>query len=86
MILYTLRVFKFVTLISPHIVVHLKPVSHYPTTSLSHCPTVPPCYSYICKMATVSRTARGIKDEKLVLWVLVEQLKDTDRTEGMGIT
>jgi hypothetical protein len=24
----------------------------------------------------------GIKDEKLVLWVLVEQLKDTDRREG----
>jgi hypothetical protein len=36
-------------------------------------------------MQTVNRTVRGIKDEKLVLWVLVEQLKDTDRTEGMGI-
>jgi len=34
-------------------------------------------------MANVNRT--GIKDEKLVLWVLVEQLKDTDRTEGTGI-
>jgi len=36
-------------------------------------------------MATVNRTVTGIKDEKLVLWVVVEQLKDTDRTEGMGI-
>jgi hypothetical protein len=36
-------------------------------------------------MATVNRTVTGIKDEKLVLWVLVERLKDTDRTEGMGI-
>jgi hypothetical protein len=25
------------------------------------------------------------RKENLVLWVLVEQLKDTDRTEGMGI-
>jgi len=30
----------------------------------------------------VNRTVTGIKDEKLVLWVLVEQLKDTYRTEG----
>jgi len=36
-------------------------------------------------MATVNRTVTGIKDEKLVLWVLVEQLKDTDRTESVGI-
>jgi len=36
-------------------------------------------------MATVNRTVTGIKEEKLVLCVLVELLKDTDRTEGMGI-
>jgi hypothetical protein len=36
-------------------------------------------------MANLNRTVTGIKDEKIVLWVLVEQLKDTDRTEGMGI-
>jgi hypothetical protein len=36
-------------------------------------------------MATVNRTVTGINDEKLALWVLVEQLKDTDCTEGMGI-
>jgi hypothetical protein len=36
-------------------------------------------------MATVNRTVTGIKDEKLVLWVLVEQLKGTDRTEMKGI-
>jgi len=36
-------------------------------------------------MATVNRTVTGIKEEKLVLWVLIEQLKDTDRTELMGI-
>jgi len=47
--------------------------------------TAPPCYSSICMMATVNRTVTEKKDEKLVLWVLIEQLKDTDRTEGMGI-
>jgi hypothetical protein len=36
-------------------------------------------------MATLNRTVMWIKDEKLVLRILVEQLKDTDRTEGMGI-
>jgi hypothetical protein len=36
-------------------------------------------------MATVNRTVIGIKGEKLVLWVLIEHLKDTDRTEGVGI-
>jgi hypothetical protein len=36
-------------------------------------------------MVTVNRTVIGIKDMNLVLWVLVEKLKDTDRTEGMGI-
>jgi len=64
------------------------PLPQCPTTPLLHClncPTAPPCYSSICTMATVNWTVRGIKDEKLVLWVLVEQLKDTDRTEGLGI-
>jgi hypothetical protein len=36
-------------------------------------------------MATVNRTVTRIKDKKLVLWVLVEQLKGTGRTEGIGI-
>jgi hypothetical protein len=36
-------------------------------------------------MDNVNRAVTGIKDGKLVLWVLVEQLKDTDRTQGMGI-
>jgi len=36
-------------------------------------------------MTTVSRTVSGIKEEKFVLWILVEQLKGTDCTEGMGI-
>jgi len=36
-------------------------------------------------MSTVNRTVTGIKDEKLVLWALIEQLKNTDCTEGMGI-
>ena len=33
----------------------------------------------------MNRIVTGIKDEKLVLWILVEQLKGTDRTVGMGI-
>jgi len=33
----------------------------------------------------VNRTVTGIKDEKLVLWIFVEQQKGTDRREGMGI-
>jgi hypothetical protein len=33
-------------------------------------------------MATLNQTVTGIKDEKVVLWVLVEQLKDTDRREA----
>jgi len=36
-------------------------------------------------MATVNRRVTGIKEEKLVLWVLIEELKDTDCTEGVGI-
>jgi hypothetical protein len=36
-------------------------------------------------MVTVNWTVIGIKDMNLVLWVLVEQLKETDRTEEMGI-
>jgi hypothetical protein len=33
-------------------------------------------------MANVNRTVTGIKEEKLALWVVVEQLKDTDHREG----
>jgi hypothetical protein len=36
-------------------------------------------------MATVNRTVTGIKDEKLVLWVLVEQLKYTDGIEEISL-
>jgi len=78
--LYTYFIFNFVTLISA-------PVFSPPkaNTLLHHCPTAPHRYSSICTMATVNRTVTGIKDEKLVWCVLVEQLKDTDRTEGVGI-
>ena len=61
------------------------PLPYCPTTPMPHYPTTPPCYSSICTMATVNRTVTWIKHDKLVLCVLVEQLKDTDRTEGMGI-
>jgi hypothetical protein len=60
---------------------------HYPDAPLQHYPypTTPTCYSSICTMATVNRTVTGMKGEKLVLWVLVEQLKGTDRTEWKDI-
>jgi hypothetical protein len=59
------------------------PLPHYASTLLP--PLPPPCYSSICTMATVNRTLTGIRDEKLVLWVLVDQLKATERTKVLGI-
>ena len=54
---------------------YLKPVPA--STTVQH------CYSYICRMENVHSTVIGIKKEKLVLCVLVQQLKDTDSTEGI---
>ena len=51
----------------------------------NQCPTAPHCHSSICTMENTTCTVTGIKEEKLVSWVLVEQLKGIDRTEGMGI-
>ena len=54
---------------------HLKPVPA--STTVAH------CNSYICRMENVHSTVIGIKEEKRVLCVLVEQLKGTDSTEGI---